>query len=163
MIQRSLFPFTVRLGLFLAGSVWGLRGDVKLPALFTDHMVLQQGQSVAVWGWAEAGETVTVAFRQQTVTSKCPAAGKWMVKMKAEKAGGPDTLKVSGKNSITINDVLVGEVWVASGQSNMEWPLKSSFESASDIVTSGNPQIRLFTVAQGRRAGGGREVRMAGV
>ncbi|HEY2952787.1 MAG TPA: sialate O-acetylesterase [Verrucomicrobiae bacterium] len=146
MIQRKLFPLSLRSILFLVCSALAVRADVKLPALFTDHMVLQQGQSLKVWGWAEAGEQVTVAFRKQRVTIQCPASGKWMVTLKSEKAGGPDTLTVSGKNSITINDVLVGEVWVASGQSNMEFALRNSFASAADIAASAHPDIRLFTV-----------------
>ena len=146
MIQRKLLPLALRSILLLVCSALALRADVKLPALFTDHMVLQQGQSLKVWGWAEAGEQVTVAFRKQSATTKCPASGKWMVTLRSEKAGGPDSLKVSGKNSITINDVLVGEVWVASGQSNMEFAMRNSFESAADIAASANPNIRLFTV-----------------
>ncbi len=146
MIQRTYFPTAIRFVLFLLVTALAAHAEVKLPALFTDHMVLQQGQSIKVWGWAAADEEVTVTFRKQTASIKSSAAGKWMVTLKSEKAGGPDTLKVSGKNSITITDVLVGEVWVASGQSNMEWPLRSSFEPANDIAGSANPMIRLFTV-----------------
>jgi sialate O-acetylesterase len=124
------------------------RADVKLPALFSDHAVLQQGVPIKVWGWAEPNEVVTVEFRQQKVTAKTPATGRWMVTLKAEKAGEPDTLKVSGRNTLVVNDVLVGEVWVASGQSNMEFTMKSSFQSAADIAASANPMIRHFNVAR---------------
>src|SRR4051812_39229366 len=103
-------------------------GDVRLPSLFTDGMVLQQQMKVPVWGWADEGEEVTVSFRGQKVKA-VTKDGKWMVKLSSLKAGGPDALTVAGKNSITLKNVLVGEVWVCSGQSNMEFPLERSFEA----------------------------------
>jgi sialate O-acetylesterase len=126
-------------------ALWPARADVKLHALFTDHMVLQLGMSVPVWGWADDGETVTVEFQNQRRTTKAKN-GKWMVKLKKLKAGGPEVLKVTGKNSLTVKDVLIGEVWVASGQSNMEFPLSRSDQSEAAIAQSANPLIRLFTV-----------------
>lgn len=126
-------------------SVSHVRADVKLHNLFTDHMVLQRNIAVPVWGWADEGEEVTVEFRGQKVSTKAKD-GKWMVKLKKLKAGGPDELKVTGKNSITISDVLVGEVWIGSGQSNMEWPMRASAEPEQDIANSSNPHLRLFTV-----------------
>ena len=121
------------------------RAEVRLPALFADHMVLQQGQSVPVWGWADEGEQVTVQFRHQKVLATAKG-GKWMAHLRALKAGGPDTLTVTGKNSITLQDVLVGEVWVCSGQSNMEWPMTRTFEPDAAIARSADAQLRLFTV-----------------
>ncbi len=132
----------------LAAVVLGssnLCAEVKLPTLFTDHMVLQQGASVPVWGWADEGEKVTVQFRGQTVQATS-RGGKWIVKLRNLKAGGPDTLTVSGSNRIVITDVLVGEVWAASGQSNMEWQLKRTFEPKEAIDRSANSSLRLFTV-----------------
>ncbi len=108
-------------------------------------MVLQQGTRVHVWGWADDGEKVTVTFRGQKFSTTAKD-GKWMVELKKLKAGGPDVLTVTGKNSVELNDVLVGEVWVCSGQSNMEFALKNSFESAADIAAATNTQIRLFHV-----------------
>jgi sialate O-acetylesterase len=125
------------------------RADVRLPNLFSDNMVLQQGMKVTVWGWADDGEEVTVTFRGQKVKTVAKD-GQWMVQLKKLKAGGPDTLIVAGKNSITLNNVLVGEVWVCSGQSNMEFPLKNSFESKTDIEASANPRIHLFHVPKFR-------------
>jgi len=120
--------------------------EVRLAGLFTDHAVLQQRLPIKIWGWANAGETVTVEFRAQKATAKAGADGRWMVTLKAEKAGGPDTLKVSGSSQITLQDVMVGEVWVASGQSNMEWPLRASYQAEDDIAASANPMIRHFNV-----------------
>jgi sialate O-acetylesterase len=125
-----------------ASSSWA---DVRLPGIFSENMVLQQGMAVPVWGWADDGENVTVEFRGQKVSTTAQN-GKWQLRLRPEQAGGPDTLTVSGKNRITLSNVLMGEVWICSGQSNMEWPLSRSFESADAIARSGQPMIRLFTV-----------------
>ena len=127
------------------GSSLVARADVKLHGLFSDNMVLQRGATVPVWGWADDGEEVTVEFRDQKVTTKAKS-GQWMVRLKKLKAGGPEDLKVTGKNSVTLKNVLVGEVWIASGQSNMEFAMRDSFEAGKDIAASGNPMIRLYTV-----------------
>jgi len=119
------------------------RADVRLPGIFSDNLVLQQGARVPVWGWADDGEVVTVSFRSQIVRAKTKH-GKWLVKFNRLNAGGPDKLIIEGKNRIELNNVLVGEVWICSGQSNMEWPLDKSFEAAADITASANPMLRLF-------------------
>jgi len=133
--------------------VWMLQAvlvaDVRLPSIFSDHMVLQQGIAVPVWGWADEGERVTVEFRNQKV-SAVAAGGKWRVQLRPLRAGGPDRFTVTGKNQIALDDVLVGEVWVCSGQSNMEWPLRASFNAKPDIDASANPNLRLFTVPKRR-------------
>ncbi|HEY0549987.1 MAG TPA: sialate O-acetylesterase [Verrucomicrobiae bacterium] len=145
-----MIPRTILVALFIAVSVLATRAEVRLHNLFTDHMVLQQGTTVPVWGWAEDGEKITVEFAGQKVSTTAKN-GHWMAKLKNLKPGAPGTLKVSGtlngKNTlIQVNDVLVGEVWLASGQSNMEWTLNKSFEAADDIKNSVYPNIRLFTV-----------------
>lgn len=122
------------------------RADVRLHSLFSDNMVLQQGKDVPVWGWADAGEEVTVACRGRSATTTAGADGRWKVSLKPLKAGGPFTFTVCGKNEIELTNVLVGEVWICSGQSNMEWPLSRSFEPQADIDASENPQLRLFQV-----------------
>ena len=97
-------------------------GDVSLNNMFGDHMVLQQGINNKVWGKADPGEPVTVTFAGQTKTATTAADGSWVVFLDpVQEYGGPHTLAVKGKNSVTFNDVLVGEVWVCSGQSNMQW------------------------------------------
>jgi sialate O-acetylesterase len=121
------------------------QAEVKLHGLFTDHMVLQRGMAVPIWGWADDGERVTVEFRGKKVSTTA-RGGTWMVKLGKLKAGGPDDLKVMGKNSITLRNVLVGEVWIASGQSNMEWPVRASYLAKYDIESANNPRLRLYTV-----------------
>jgi sialate O-acetylesterase len=120
-------------------------GEVRLPGFFTDNMVLQRGTAVAIWGWASDGESVKVTFRgkSETATAK---GGKWRVTFGHLKAGGPDTLLVEGRNRIELHNVLVGEVWICSGQSNMEWPMSQSFNPADDIAYSANPHLRLCIV-----------------
>jgi sialate O-acetylesterase len=108
-------------------------------------MVFQQGLRVPVWGWAENGEKITVTFRGRKVSTTA-ANGKWKVQLPAQKAGGPETLTVEGKNRIEIKNVLVGEVWICSGQSNMEWPLKSTQKADAAIAAAANANLRLFTV-----------------
>lgn len=122
-----------------------LKADVKLPSIFTDNMVLQQGANVPVWGWGDEGETVVVQFRDQRVTTKT-VNGKWMVKLKPLKAGGPDEFVVYGKNRIQLRNVLVGEVWLCSGQSNMEFRLVTAFEAQGEIAKSADSNLRLFQV-----------------
>ena len=121
------------------------RADVRLPALFSDGMVLQQGAKTPVWGWANDPEEVQVTFRGKTIKTKSQD-GKWHVELPSFKAGGPDDLVVQGWNRIVITNVLVGEVWICSGQSNMEWPLKSASEGEAAITASANPKLRLFHV-----------------
>jgi len=119
---------------------------VKPHALFTEHMVLQQGRDVFVWGTADPGERVTVRIQNQEVAATAGDDGKWQVRLKPLTVGGPYELTIAGTNSITLKDVLVGEVWVASGQSNMQWPVNRSADAEKNIAESANPQMRLFTV-----------------
>src|SRR5437870_13566557 len=94
-----------------------IHADVRLHAMFTDNMVLQRGVSVPIWGWASDGEQVTVEYEGRVAKTRAKG-GKWMVRLKNLKTGGPSTLQVAGKNRIALANVVVGEVWLASGQSN---------------------------------------------
>ncbi len=123
------------------------RADVALPSFFSDHMVLQHGIALPIWGTADPGETVSVEFAGQTASTKADASGKWVARLKPVQSGGPFTLTVSGKNSLTINDVLVGDVWLCSGQSNMQYQLNYHPQYyAADIAASTDPELRCFTV-----------------
>ena len=122
------------------------RGDVKLPAIFSDHMVLQQQMPVPVWGWADPGEQVTVTLNDQRQTATAGDDRKWQVKLGPLQAGGPLVLKITGKNAVEFQDVLAGEVWVCSGQSNMEFSVAGAKNSKEEIHEANYPQIRLFTV-----------------
>lgn len=120
--------------------------DVGLPAIFSDHMVLQRDQENPIWGWADPGESVTVAFAGQTHQTKADEKGRWRVKLASLPAGGPHELVIEGKNRKAISDVWVGEVWLCSGQSNMEWPVAASFNADLERLTADYPQIRFLKV-----------------
>ena len=122
------------------------RGDVKLPAIFGSHMVLERDQKDRVWGWAEPGEDVTIKIGGQTHTAKAGADGSWQVMLDPMPAGGPHTLTIEGKNTVKFDDVLVGEVWICSGQSNMQWPVAASNDADLEIATAKYPHIRFITV-----------------
>jgi sialate O-acetylesterase len=123
-----------------------LMADVRLPAVIGDHMVLQAGFPLRIWGTADAGERVTVKLLGETVTVVADSAGKWAAYFKPARAGGPYEMTVSGKNSITVRDILVGEVWIGSGQSNMQWPLAQAANAEQEIAAANYPRLRLFNV-----------------
>ena len=112
------------------------RGDVSLPSIFGSHMVLQRDQKDRVWGKASPGEQVNVRIADQSKTTTADAGGKWSVTLDPLPAGGPHKLTVEGKNTVTFDDVLVGEVWVCSGQSNMQL----SLAGANDADSNGTPR-----------------------
>jgi sialate O-acetylesterase len=122
--------------------------QVKLSAIFGDNMVLQQKNDVAVWGWADADEQIEVqgSWMKSPATTTTGKDGKWLVKIKTPDAGGPYTLTVKGKNTITLQNILIGEVWICSGQSNMEFTLQQCINADNEIKTANYDKIRLFTV-----------------
>lgn len=133
------------ISLFLCLLAWSsLKADVKLPALVGDNMVLQQSEPLRIWGWADKGEKITVAFLDQKKTTRADRRGKWEIILDPIVAGGPHRMQIVGKNTITLTNILVGEVWLASGQSNMEWPLNNINHSPKEISTATYPNIRLF-------------------
>ncbi len=130
-----------------AGSS-AIYADIRLPAIVGDDMVLQRDMKLPVWGWADPGEEVRLSvswhrMERRTVTD---ADGKWQFTVTAPPAGGPYELTFKGKNTVTLKNVLVGEVWVCSGQSNMEWPLHSVNNAEQELAAADYPNIRLFTV-----------------
>ena len=148
MLKKT--PFIIgRAGLCLVISLLTLvsQADISVPSLFSDHMVLQQEKPVRIWGWADPGESVKLhleGIAAETITGE---DGKWMVQLPPIPAGGPYSLVISGNNEITINDVLVGEVWVASGQSNMQWTSNRSTNADLDRLRARRaPQIRFNQV-----------------
>lgn len=122
--------------------------ELALPAVFTDHAVLQRERSIPVWGTADAGTTVTVAFDGATATAVAAADGTWRALLPAHPAGGPYQLSVTtaAGASRTVADLLVGEVWVCSGQSNMQWIVKQSNDADREVAEAQHPRIRLLQV-----------------
>jgi len=122
--------------------------EVKLSSIFGDHMVLQQGQTNLVWGKSEPGEKVIVSISDQQHSTTAGDDGKWEVKLQSLPVGGPHELKIKGKNTITYKDVLVGEVWICSGQSNMAWAVNHANDPELEKLTANFENIRLISVPQ---------------
>lgn len=141
-MSKVTWRISVVLMTLVSSAVWA---EVKPHALFSDNAVLQQGVSVPVWGTAKDGEKVTVKFAGQEVATTAQG-GKWRVRLKPLKAGGPFTMTIVGENTIELKNILIGEVWVCSGQSNMQWPLSASANAQEHIANSKDPMLRLFTV-----------------
>lgn len=124
--------------------------DVKLPALFNDHMVLQRGVTVPIWGEAAPGEQVLVSLGGQKKTTVADANGKWMVRFKPLQAGGPFELIVTGRNTLTVKHILVGEVWLCSGQSNMQFTVGQADGVQEALAHANDPQLHLYQVERPR-------------
>ena len=121
--------------------------DPRLPAIFSDHMVLQQHMPLGVWGWAAPDERIEVRLRSQRVSTTADRQGRWQVTLAPETAGGPDELVVAGATvTKRFTDVLIGEVWIGSGQSNMQWEVRQAQDADKEIAAANHPRIRLFSV-----------------
>ena len=145
---RTTFSLRARVfvAFVLSCIAFSLHAEVMLPKIFSDNMVLQRNEPIRVWGWAKPSESVTVTFNGATAKTKADKNGNWNVSLKAMPHGGPYELIVKGKNTITLRNILIGDVWVGSGQSNMEWTIKDTNHAKEEIANANHPQIRLFTV-----------------
>ena len=120
--------------------------DVELPKLFANGMVLQRNQKIPLWGWAKGGEKIAVQFKNQLKNTIADQSGKWKIDLDSEKEGGPFELKIKGENEIILKDVLIGDVWICSGQSNMEFPVGITASAQIEIEQANYPLIRCFNV-----------------
>ncbi len=121
--------------------------QVRLPALISDGMILQRDANIKVWGWADEGEKVTIDFVNKTYNAVAGADGKWEAILSRLKAGGPYSMDIRASNNITLKNIMVGDVWVCSGQSNMELPMDRVKYKYPDVIAhSDNPNIRQFIV-----------------
>lgn len=149
-IKRSRGPkgcIVIVIGFFLLSSA--LTAEIRLPSLIGDHMVLQQDKPIKIWGWAEPGEGVSVVFADQKSQTTTDSDGLWDVQLKAMKADKePHRMTIVGTQSppLHVDDILVGEVWVCSGQSNMEWEMRRTYSPIPEIQRADHPTIRLFHV-----------------
>jgi sialate O-acetylesterase len=135
---------------FFAMSGFSAQANVTLPAIFSDNMVLQQQSEVTIWGWAKPSEKVivTCSWDNSEVSTQGNKYAQWLVTVKTPTAGGPYSIKIQGNNTILLNDVLIGEVWICSGQSNMEWTANMKIMNAQqEIEAADYPNIRFFSVA----------------
>lgn len=130
------------------------QAEVELAKVFTDHMVLQRQMPIRIWGWAKAQEHLSASFRGETQEAVADDKGRWEVYFQPSEAGGPFTLEVSGTNKLHLDDILVGDIWIAAGQSNMEMPLSGwgpltpIKDSAKEIAAANHPTMRFLTVAE---------------
>ncbi|MFN7921351.1 MAG: sialate O-acetylesterase [Bryobacteraceae bacterium] len=136
----------MRLILIAAAAAVSLFAELKLPAIVSDHMLLQRGVPVRIFGFASPGESVTVKFQDQTVTDNAGPQGQWHVWLKPMEAGVNGDMTIAASNTITVRDVLVGEVWVGSGQSNMQWAMRQVNNAEQEMSSANYPNIRLFRV-----------------
>jgi sialate O-acetylesterase len=134
--------------LALLGGAANAMADVTVPNIFGDHMVLQQKQKNKIWGRADKDEEVTVKIGNQSHAVTAGADGMWSVSLNELPAGGPHTLTIKGSNEITINDVLVGEVWICSGQSNMAWRVNNATNADLEKLTADHPTLRMINFPQ---------------
>src|ERR1043166_8424666 len=131
---------------FIAVSLSNTHAEIRLPAVFSSHMVLQQDKPIIIWGWASPNEKVTIQLGSETRQTQANDRGEWKATLPALKAGGPHKLTVSGANTIAFDDVMVGEVWLCSGQSNMEMGIGMSQNGKDEIAAADHPGIRLLMV-----------------
>ena len=144
-VRRGLFSMTLLAGTSASGFV---AAEVKLPNIFSDSMVLQQKQENKIWGKDNPGQVVTISVGDKKVTATTDAAGNWEARLPAMEVGGPLTINVAGSSTKTISDVLVGEVWVCSGQSNMQWSVAQSNDQDLERLAANFPKIRMINFPQ---------------
>lgn len=142
IVKTSLILFIT----FLYVAVLPVSADVKLPHIIGSHMVLQREMPVPIWGWADPSEQVTVILAANRVTTAADHKGNWMVKLPALEAPGPHKMTVTANNTIELTDILVGEVWLCSGQSNMEMGINLVNNAKQEVADADYQQIRLFDV-----------------
>lgn len=143
--SKKTFLYFIVLSLFISVA----EGNVSLPEIFSDNMVLQQKSEVIFWGWAKTGETVTIKadWMEKELSIRVGNQGKWKIMLNTPAAGGPYNIVIKGFNELTLKNVLIGEVWLCSGQSNMEMSAQSGINNRDEEIKNANfPEIRLFTV-----------------
>src|SRR5882724_11901826 len=145
MKRAKLFFFMSSI-ILVAVLTQAVHAEVHVPSIIGDNMVLQQGLKVRIWGTAQPGERVIVTFTSSKANATADTSGRWQTLIGPFKAGGPFVMTITGGNTLTFSNVLVGEVWICSGQSNMEWPLVNTKGGTDAIAQANYPEIRLFTV-----------------
>lgn len=142
--MRAIFPyFLLFIGILVGQEA---DADIRLPKLVGSNMVLQRDLPIHIWGWADPGEKITITFNGKDYRATADAEGNWETTLKKMKAGGPYEMVLAGNNRITLENILIGDVWVCSGQSNMQWTVKQAANPEEEIKNADYPEIRLFTV-----------------
>ena len=157
-IGRGFLSGALLIGLAIGSCGTSARAAVEMPAIYSDHMVLQQDAENPIWGWDEPGQAISITLasgdsqnakaKSRRVAAEANAQGRWQAKLPALTAGGPWRLTIAGSTTVTIGDVLVGEVWFASGQSNMAMTVSRSLRADQEQAAAEHPQIRMFTTSR---------------
>lgn len=143
------FTTLLRSTLLVIVTLGTLRAEVTLAPIFSDHAVLQRGKPIPIWGWADPGEKITVKFVGNTQRTQGGSDGKWRVDLPALEADAKgQNLSVSGSNEIELHDILIGDVWLCGGQSNMEWTVQNSRDAQQEIAAADFPLIRHLKVTK---------------
>lgn len=150
MSDRRILGLLAAAAGVLAGMIDGLDASVSVNQLFSDHMVLQRDLPIPIWGSARPGEVVTVTLGSRSARATADAQGRWLATLDPLPAGGPMTLTIAAESTITIRDVLIGEVWLCSGQSNMQMDVKLCLNAQQEIAAANYPLIRQFEVPRRR-------------
>ncbi|MGM0485668.1 MAG: sialate O-acetylesterase [Planctomycetota bacterium] len=137
--QRRLALFVALVLVAAPRMAWA---EIKLPSIFSDNMVLQREKPVPVWGWDDPSTEVTVVLDDDKTTATADEDGRWLVKLPAQEAGGPVSVTIKGTSEVTLKNVLIGEVWLCSGQSNMEWPVARVKNAEQEIAAADHPRLR---------------------
>ncbi len=141
VIYMALFIFSL---LIITNQA---NAEIRLPSILSSNMVLQRNEEIKIWGWADKGESVNVLFNNIKKSTKAGKDGKWMVTFPAMKEGGPFDILIRGKNSsVKLENILIGDIWVCGGQSNMNWSVLNSLNSEEEIKNASYPHIRLLTI-----------------
>ena len=160
MITRRILVWAIAVGIFaaphskaiaqvFARNSAGTRGPLPLVSpIFGDNMVLQRDKPDTIWGWADPGQSVKVEIAEKSASAVAGPDRRWQVKIQPPAVGGPYTLKVTGSQTIEVHNVMVGDVWLCSGQSNMQFALQQALNGPEDVKAANNPDIRYFTVSQ---------------
>jgi len=119
---------------------------VRIPGILSSNMVIQRDHAITVWGWADKGEKVSVSFNSVVKNIRADKEGKWKIILPQMQAGGPYQMEIKGKNTIKLDNIMIGDVWICSGQSNMQWELQRANDGEKEVANSGNPAIRLINI-----------------
>jgi sialate O-acetylesterase len=138
--------FYLTLILFCTAQILFAKSGIKLPYFFGDNMVLQRQKPIQFWGIANPKTTFTIEFSSEKKKVKAGADGKWEISFPAKEAGGTYELKIISDSSFSFKNILIGDVWLCSGQSNMEWPVYKAFNGSFELKNANHPEIRSFTV-----------------
>lgn len=145
-VKKLEVIFVLRIILILSVMLSSVHAEIKLPTVISSNMVLQRDIPVNIWGWAKPGERISVLFNNQILYTEASADGTWKISLKPMQEGGPFDMKIKGENAISLKNILIGDVWICSGQSNMEMPLIEAKDGSKEVSEANHQKIRLFKV-----------------